>query len=59
VTENNINSIPETEAGYGELLAVLIRRRFWLLSVFCIVLAVATVKALKKSLPIKAQCSSW
>jgi len=48
VTENNINSIPETEAGYGELFAVLIRRRFWLLSVFCIVLAVATVKALKE-----------
>jgi len=48
VTENNINSIPETEAGYGELFAVLIRRRFWLLSVLCIVLAVATVKALKE-----------
>ena len=48
MTENNINSIPETEAGYGELLAVLIRRRFWLLSVLCIVLAVATVKALKE-----------
>jgi succinoglycan biosynthesis transport protein ExoP len=48
VTENNINLIPETEAGYGELLAVLIRRRFWLLSVLCIVLAVATVKALKE-----------
>jgi capsular exopolysaccharide synthesis family protein len=48
VTENNINSIPETEAGYGELFAVLIRRRFWWLSVLCIVLAVATVKALKE-----------
>lgn len=48
MTENNINSIPETEAGYGELFAVLIRRRFWLLSVLCIVLAVATVKALKE-----------
>lgn len=48
MTENNINSIPETEAGYGELFAVLIRRRFWLLSVFCIVLAVATVQALKE-----------
>jgi len=48
VTENNINSIPETEGGYGELFAVLIRRRFWLLSVFCIVLAVATVQALKE-----------
>jgi capsular exopolysaccharide synthesis family protein len=48
VTENNINSIPEIEAGYGELFAVLIRRRFWLLSVLCIVLGVATVKALKE-----------
>ena len=48
MTENNINSIAETEAGYGELFAVLIRRRFWLLSVLCIVLAAATVKALKE-----------
>jgi polysaccharide biosynthesis transport protein len=48
VTENNIKSIAETEAGYGELFAVLIRRRFWLLSVLCIVLAAATVKALKE-----------
>jgi len=48
VTENNINSIAETEAGYGELFAVLIRRRFWLLGVLCIVLAAATVKALKE-----------
>ena len=48
MTENNINSIAETEAGYGELFAVLIRRRFWLLGVLCIVLAAATVKALKE-----------
>lgn len=48
MTENKIDSIPETEAGYEELFAVLIRRRFWLLSVFCIVLAVATVQALKE-----------
>ncbi|MEG4629288.1 polysaccharide biosynthesis tyrosine autokinase [Microcoleus sp. AR_TQ3_B6] len=48
MTEKNLNSIAETEAGYGELFAVLIRRRFWLLSVLCIVLAVATVKALKE-----------
>lgn len=48
MTENNINSIAETEVGYGELFAVLIRRRFWLLSVLCIVLAAATVKALKE-----------
>ena len=48
MTENNINSIAETEAGYGELFAVLIRRRFWLLSVLCIVLAGATAIALKE-----------
>ena len=48
MTENNINSIAETEAGYGELFAVLIRRRFWLLSVLCIVLSLATIKALKE-----------
>ena len=48
MTENNINSIVETEAGYGELFAVLIRRRFWLLSVLFIVLAAATAKALKE-----------
>lgn len=48
MTENNINSMAETEAGYGQLFAVLIRRRFWLLSVLCIVLAAATVKALKE-----------
>lgn len=46
MTENNINSMAETEAGYGELFAVLIRRRFWLLSVLFIVLAAATAKAL-------------
>ncbi|TAG96354.1 MAG: capsular biosynthesis protein [Oscillatoriales cyanobacterium] len=48
MTENNINSMDETEAGYGQLFAVLIRRRFWLLSVLCIALAGATAKALKE-----------
>jgi capsular exopolysaccharide synthesis family protein len=48
VTQSNLNPVAETEAGYGQLFAVLIRRRFWLLSIFCIVLAVATVKALKE-----------
>lgn len=48
MTENNINSMAETEAGYGELFAVIIRRRFLLLSVLCIVLAAATVKAMKE-----------
>ncbi|MGL5065925.1 MAG: GumC family protein [Microcoleus sp.] len=48
MTENKIDSIAETEAGYGELFAVLIRRRFWLLSILCIITAAATVKALKE-----------
>ena len=48
MTENPINSMAETEAGYGQLFAVLIRRRFWLLSVLCIVLAAAAAKALKE-----------
>ena len=48
MTENNINSIAETEAGYGELFGVLIRRRFWLLSVLCVALAGATAIALKE-----------
>ena len=48
MTQSNLNPVAETEAGYGQLFAVLIRRRFWLLSIFCIVLAVATAKALKE-----------
>lgn len=48
MTENKINSIEETEAGYGELFAVLIRRRFWLLSVLCVALAGGTAIALKE-----------
>ena len=48
MTDNNINSIDETEAGYGQLFAVLIRRRFWLLSVLCVALAGATAIALKE-----------
>jgi polysaccharide biosynthesis transport protein len=48
VADSNLNTATETEAGYGQLFAILIRRRFWLLSVFCIVLSLATVKALKE-----------
>jgi capsular exopolysaccharide synthesis family protein len=48
VAESHLNAATESDVGYGQLFAVLIRRRFWLLSVLCIVLALATVKALKQ-----------
>ncbi len=48
MTESNFNPVAETEEGYGQLLAVLIRRRFWLVGIFCIVLTIATVKVLKE-----------
>jgi uncharacterized protein involved in exopolysaccharide biosynthesis len=46
-TESNFNAAAETDPGYGELFAVLIRRRFWLLGVLCSVLSVATFLTLK------------
>lgn len=46
VTEGNINVVAETDPGYGQLFAVLVRRRFWLLSVVCAVLSIATVRTL-------------
>ena len=48
MTQINLNPVAETEVGYGQLFAVLIRRRFWILGIFCIVLSFATVKALKE-----------
>jgi len=36
----------ETDPGYGQLFAVLMRRRFWLLGVLCSVLSVATILTL-------------
>lgn len=46
VTEGNLNVVAETDPGYGQLFAVLVRRRFWLLSVVCAVLSIATVRTL-------------
>ena len=46
VTEGNLNVVAETDPGYGQLFAVLVRRRFWLLSVLCAVLSIATVRTL-------------
>ncbi len=48
VVESNLHTGTETDPGYGQLFAILIRRRFWLLGVLCTVLALATVKALKE-----------
>jgi capsular exopolysaccharide synthesis family protein len=46
VVESNRPRSAETDPGYGQLFAVLIRRRFWFLGVFCIVLGIATLKTL-------------
>ncbi len=41
--QTNFHPDTETDAGYGQIFAVLARRKWWLLSVFCIALAVAAV----------------
>lgn len=47
VTESNFDAAAaETDPGYGQLFAVLMRRRFWLLGVLCSVLSVATILTL-------------
>ncbi|HEY9636928.1 MAG TPA: polysaccharide biosynthesis tyrosine autokinase [Coleofasciculaceae cyanobacterium] len=46
MVESNRPRSAETDPGYGQLFAVLIRRRFWFLGVFCIVLGIATLKTL-------------
>lgn len=43
VNANNLNPAAETEAGYGQLLAILIRRRYWLFSIFSVVLAITAI----------------
>ena len=45
VIENN-NMAVENDPGYGQLFAVLSRRRYWLLSVLAGVLSIATVVSL-------------
>lgn len=44
--ENNPNVVTETDPGYGQLFAVLSRRRYWLLGVLGGVLAIATALTL-------------
>jgi capsular exopolysaccharide synthesis family protein len=46
MVESNLNTVPETDPGYGQLFAILIRRRLWLLGILCLALGIATVKAL-------------
>jgi uncharacterized protein involved in exopolysaccharide biosynthesis len=43
VTETNLNSTAEKDLGYGQLFAVLLRRRLWLLTIFCGVLSTALI----------------
>jgi len=49
VTQSNDDATTtETEFGYGQLFAILWRRRFWFLGVFCGVLSIAIPLALSK-----------
>ena len=43
MNQNNFSEATETDTGYGQLLAVLIRRRFWVLSTFCAVLPIMAI----------------
>ena len=47
MTPSNLQGT-ETDFGYGQIFAILLRRRFWLLGVFCGVLAIAIPIALTK-----------
>lgn len=53
MTQSNLQET-ETDSGYGQLFAVLLRRRFWLLGVFCGVLAIAIPIALTKESSYKS-----
>ncbi|MGA7937844.1 MAG: GumC family protein, partial [Kovacikia sp.] len=46
MTETQSFGTVETDPGYGQLLLVLIRQRFWVIGVFCGVLAIAAVYSL-------------
>lgn len=48
VAESNLNAVAETDPGYGQLFAILIRRRYWLLVVVCLAMSIATIKALRE-----------
>ena len=46
MSKSDLHVTSETDLGYGHLFAVLLRRRFWLLGVFCGVLCITTLKTL-------------
>jgi polysaccharide biosynthesis transport protein len=46
--ETNINFSGDSELGYGQLLAVLLRRRLWILGTLCCVLPLAAMTSLRK-----------
>jgi capsular exopolysaccharide synthesis family protein len=46
VTESHSFGTVETDPGYGQLLSVLVRQRFWVIGVFCGVLAIAAIYSL-------------
>lgn len=43
VIDSNLKIVTESEPGYGQLFAVLLRRRFWLLGIFSSALGIAFV----------------
>jgi capsular exopolysaccharide synthesis family protein len=45
VVQSNLQTVDEADPGYGQLFAILLRRRFWVVGVLGIVLAIATFKA--------------
>jgi uncharacterized protein involved in exopolysaccharide biosynthesis len=45
VVQSNLQTVDEADPGYGQLFAILIRRRFWVVGVLGIVLAIATVQS--------------
>jgi polysaccharide biosynthesis transport protein len=44
----------ESDAGYGQIFSILLRRRFWFLSIFLSVLTIATILSLLKPLSYKS-----
>lgn len=46
--QSNLNGVAETDLGYGQIFAILLRQRWWFLGAFCLVLALATVRALRQ-----------
>lgn len=47
MTQGHLNETADADLGYGQLFAILVRRRFWLLSIFVGVLSISTLVTLK------------